>query len=339
MKTQRGNFFEDFQQGQLLRHPTPRTLTEGDVALYVALTGDRRPMHCASTFAHTFGFRRETVHDLLTFHIVFGKSVGQISLNAVANLGYADVRFTRPVFVGDTLRAESTVLGKKEVSSGKAGVVWVATRGLNQHDQEVLRYVRWVMVEKRDPATPTGAADAPEIPREVSAAELHPPDGFAATGGDWTWATGGRFFWEDYEVGEKIEHVDGMTIDETDHTSATRLYQNTAKVHFNAHQMAGSRFGKRLMYGGHVISVAYALAYNGLENVLGILAWNGGTHVSPTFAGDTLYATSEILDKQPLAGRSDVGALRVKLTASKNGPTEQVLELDMWLMCARRSRG
>jgi 2-methylfumaryl-CoA hydratase len=348
MKTQRGNFFEDFQTGQLLKHPTPRTVTDGDAALYIALTGDRRPMHCAATFAAAHGFRRETVHDLLTFHIVFGKSVGQISLNAVANLGYADVRFIRPVFAGDTLRAESKVLGKKEVSSGKAGVVWVSTRGLNQRDEEVLRYIRWVMVEKRDPATPTGAADVVETPGAVAASELAVPLGFGGMdppppGGGWViphasdtaLATGGQYFWDDYTIGERIDHVDGMTIDETDHTSATRLYQNSAKVHFNAHQMASSRFGKRLMYGGHVISVAWALAFNGLENVLGILAWNGGSHVAPTFAGDTLYAVSEIVDKQPLAGRDDVGALRIKLTATKNGPTDKVLELDLWVMTRR----
>ena len=365
MKTQRGNFFEDFQTGQLLQHPTPRTVTDGDAALYIALTGDRRPMHCAATFAAAHGFRRETVNDLLTFHIVFGKSVGQISLNAVANLGYADVRFIRPVYAGDTLRAESKVLGKKEVSSGKAGVVWVSTRGLNQRDEEVLRYLRWVMVEKRDPATPTGAADVVEVPGAVAASELVVPVGFGGASmdpsfppaphadstdvkrgtppGGWViprasdiaLATGGRYFWDDYTVGERIDHVDGMTIDETDHTSATRLYQNSAKVHFNAHQMASSRFGKRLMYGGHVISIAWALAFNGLENVLGILAWNGGSHVAPTFAGDTLYAVSEIVDKQPLAGRDDVGALRIKLTGTKNGPTDKVLELDLWAMARR----
>jgi 2-methylfumaryl-CoA hydratase len=356
-KTQRGNFFEDFHKGQLLRHPTPRTVTEGDLALYTALTGDRRPLHCASTFAQALGYARETVHDLLVFHIVFGKSVGQISLNAVANLGYADVRFLRPVYVGDTLRAESEVLGRKEVSSGKAGIVWVRTRGLNQRDEEVLRYNRWVMVEKRDPSKPTGANDAPSLPREVPASELRVPEELSGSRlGEIAWATGGRAWFDDYAVGERIDHIDGMTIDETDHTSATRLYQNTAKVHFNQHAMAASRFGKRLMYGGHVISVAYALAYNGLENSLGLLAWNGGSHVNPTFAGDTVYAWTDVLDTQPVAGRDDLGALRVRLCAAKNidpvkEPFERrtkndkgeetphpnlVLELDAWLLVARK---
>src|SRR4051794_20861587 len=107
-KSSPGNFFEDFTLGQTLVHPVPRTLNEGDAALYVALTGERRPLHCDAEFARSLGYRRETIDDLLVFHTVFGKSVGDVSLNAVANLGYADVRFQNAVYPGDTLRAEST---------------------------------------------------------------------------------------------------------------------------------------------------------------------------------------------------------------------------------------
>ncbi|NIV37446.1 MAG: hypothetical protein GWN58_50920, partial [Anaerolineae bacterium] len=83
-------------------HAIPRTLTAGDVALYTALTGSRFTLHCASPFAHRLGFPDTPVDDLLAFHVVFGKTVPDISLNAVANLGYADVRFVQPVYVGDT---------------------------------------------------------------------------------------------------------------------------------------------------------------------------------------------------------------------------------------------
>lgn len=347
-RADRGPFFEDFQRGQTIVHPTPRTVGDGDAALYLALTGDRRPLPSADTVARALGLPGRPLHDLLVFHVVFGKTVGQVSQNAVANLGYADVRFLRPVFAGDTLRAVTEVVGTRETSSGKNGIVWVRSRGLNQRDEEVLSFYRWVLVDKRG-AEPTGAADSPTLPREVPAGELRLPyalDGLPA------WASGARATWDDYQVGERIDHVDGMTLDEADHTAATRLYQNTARVHFNAHQMASSRFGKRLVYGGHVISVAYALAHNGLEAAPAILAWNGGTHVNPSFAGDTIYAWSEILAKAELAGRRDAGALRVKLSACKNvDPAREpfaarnekgeadprlVLELDLWLAAARR---
>jgi 2-methylfumaryl-CoA hydratase len=353
-KTNPGNFFEDFKAGTKLVHAVPRTITEGDQALYVGLTGDRYPLHCSAEFARSLGYARETVNDLLVFHMVFGKTVNDVSLNAVANLGYASVRFLLPVYPGDTVRSVSEVLGKKENKSGQNGVVWVKTTGTNQRGETVLEYFRWVMVNKRDAATPTGANDSPEMPPEVKPSELIVPKSLTLEKYE-TWAPGGRAFFEDYEKGERIDHVDGMTIEESEHQIATRLYQNTAKVHFDAHAAKDTRFGKRLMYGGHVISIVRALSYNGLENALAILAWNGGSHVSPTFAGDTLYAFSEVLDKADIPGRKDVGALRVRLVGVKNAdPVKEavtlkvqkdgkdvyhpnvVLDLDYWLLMPRK---
>ena len=88
------------------------------------------------------------------FHIVFGKTVPDISLNAIANLGYAECRFVAPVFAGDTLSAESEVVGLRENSNGKTGVVYVRSCGHNQNGDTVLEYVRWVMVRKRDSNAP-----------------------------------------------------------------------------------------------------------------------------------------------------------------------------------------
>src|SRR5262249_7194225 len=158
---------------------------------------------------------------------VLGKSVPDISLNAVANLGYADARFLRPVYPGDTLRAESRVLGLRETSAGNAGVVWVHTQGFNQREEPVLTYIRWVLVNKRDADTPTGAQDAPRTPEEVSAADLLPAMELQITDFDPA-VTGGRYLFDDYFPGERIYHADGMTIDDSDHTTATCLYQNTA---------------------------------------------------------------------------------------------------------------
>ena len=114
---------------------------------------------------------------------------------------------------------------------------------------------------------------------------------------------------EDYAPGERIDHVDGVTVEEAEHMIATRLYQNTAKVHFNQHSEGQGRFGRRLIYGGHVISLARALSFNGLANAFHIAAINGGRHVAPLFAGDTVFAWSEILETAALPGRDDVGAL------------------------------
>ena len=322
-KSNYGNFFEDFRIGMRIQHPVPRTIHGGDLALYIALTGDRRAMSSSTEFARSLGMPREVVHDLLAFHVVFGKTVGEVSLNAVANLGYSNVLFKRTVHPGDTLLAETEVIGLRELSNGKAGIVWVTSRGFNQKGQEVLSFHRWVMVNKRDASTRSGIDQPPKLPELVEPSQLPVPDSLNLQRfPDLQWATGGRYLFEDYQVGERIHHVDGMTIEEADHTQATRLYQNLAKVHFDQHQMASSRFGRRLMYGGHVISVAYALSYNGLENLLRMAAWNSGAHANPTFAGDTLYAWTDVLDKAEL--RNDLGALRLRLVAVKNVDPTQV---------------
>lgn len=326
-KTNPGNFFEDFRLGQVISHATPRTVTSGDVSLYTALYGSRFALASSDTFAQAIGFPSAPVDDLLAFHVVFGKTVPDISLNAIANLGYADGRFHRPVYPGDTLSATSEVIGLKENSNGKTGVVYVRSTGVNQRSEIVLDYVRWVMVRKRDEASPAPDTVVPELPDTVAVDRLIVPENLNLTDYDDV-AAGSRHRWEDYETGEKIDHVDGTTIEEAEHAIATRLYQNTAKVHFNQHTEKDGRFGRRLIYGGHIISVARALSFNGLANALRIVAVNGGRHVAPTFAGDTIYAWSEVIERQEIPGRKDLGALRLRTLAVKDIPCESFPDKD-----------
>ncbi len=316
-KTNPGNFFEDFQIGEEIIHATPRTITEGDTALYTALYGNRFAVPSSDMFAMSLGYQGAPVDDLLVFHMVFGKTVPDISLNAVANLGYAAGRFAGAVYPGDTLRSVSRVIGLKENSNGKTGVVYVHSTGVNQRDEPVLDYVRWVMVNKRDASSPAPETVVPDLDPFIGEKELMVPQGLDLSNYDTTLA-GSDFKWEDYEVGDKIDHVDGMTIEEADHMLATRLYQNTAKVHFNQHTEGAGRFGRRIVYGGHVISLARALSFNGLANAFHIVAINGGSHLNPTFAGDTIYAWSEVLGKMSVPDRQDLGALRLRMVATKD---------------------
>jgi len=316
-KNNPGNFFEDFRLGQVLKHATPRTVTAGDQALYTALYGSRFALQSSEIFAKNCGLPTVPVDDLLAFHIVFGKTVPDVSLNAVANLGYADGRFLVPVYPGDTLTSESEVVGLKENSNGKTGVVYVRTKGTNQRGETVVEYTRWVMVRKGDTAAPAPEAVLPELPASVAVEHLHVPAGLDFSGFDVA-AAGSPHCWGDYAVGEKIDHGDAMTIEEAEHQMATRLYQNTARVHFNQHVESQGRFGRRIVYGGHIISLARALSFNGLGNAVKIAAINAGSHSAPSFGGDTIYAWSEVLEKLELPGRSDLGALRLRTVASKN---------------------
>lgn len=315
-KTNTGNYFEDFRVGQQLIHATPRTVTVGDAALYTSLFGSRFPVQSSAEFARSLGLPEAPMDDLLIFHVIFGKTVADISLNAVANLGYAECRFVLPVYAGDTLAATSEVIGLKENSNGKTGIVYVRSTGTNQRGEVVASWVRWVMVRKGDEAAPAPSAVVPELASAVAVSDLTLPK---ASFDDYDFALAGSpHRWGDYEVGEQIDHVDGMTIEEAEHMMATRSYQNTAKVHFNQFTEGKGRFGRRLIYGGHVISLARALSFNGLGNASFIAAINAGAHVAPCFAGDTVHAWSEIIDKSELPGRSDCGALRVRTIATRD---------------------
>lgn len=317
VKTRPGNYFEDFRLGQEIVHATPRTVTEGDVALYTALFGSRFAINSSTQFAAGLGLDRAPIDSLLAFHIVFGKTVPDISLNAIANLGYASGRFGQPVYPGDTLSTTSTVIGLRQNRNGRTGVVYVRSTGVNQRGEMVVDYQRWVMVRKRDFNAPAPEPVVPDLPETVEASALVVP--YHLSSGDYDTAlSGSPYLWEDYEIGEQIDHVDGMTIEEAEHMLATRLYQNTARVHFNQHVEKDGRFGRRIIYGGHIISLARSLSFNGLANALTVAAINGGQHTNPTFAGDTIYAWSEILDKLVLPDHPDFGALRVRTVATKD---------------------
>ncbi len=308
-KTDPGRFFEDFRVGETLAHATPRSVSEADAALYLALTGTRFAVTSADTFAQQIGFARAPLDDFLAFHIVFGKTVPDLSINAVANLGYAQGLFGAPLHPGDTVTARSEVIGLRENSNRQTGTVYVRSIGVNQRGAAIVDYIRWVMVRKRDAGAPAPTPSVPTLADAVSPEALIVPEGLDL---------------------------------------ATRLYQNTAKVHFNQHSESKGRFGRRLVYGGHVISLARALSFNGLGNAFRIAALNGGRHVAPCFAGDTLYAWSEVLDKAELAGRRDVGALRLRTVAAKDHAGADfpdkagdayhpavVLDLDYWVLMPR----
>lgn len=352
-KTDPGNYFEDFRLGQVLAHATPRTVTSGDVALYNALYGPRFALFSSEEFAKDCGFKHGIIDPLLGFHMVFGKTVPDISLNAVANLGYAEGRFFKQLWDGITLTARSEVIGLKENSNGKTGVVYVRTTGLNEFGEPVLSYVRWVMVRKRDATAVVAEEHVPTLATAVPADQLVLPEALLDSRGldfsNYNFALAGApHAYEDYTIGEKIDHVDGMAIEEAEHAMATRLYQNTAKVHFNQYERAKDPTGRRLVYGGVVISTARALSFNGLQNAGLMLAINGGRHVNPYFAGATVFAWSEVLDKADLG--DGVGALRLRLIATKDRPCadfpdkdttgayppEVILDFDYWAAVPKR---
>ena len=336
MKANLGFFFEHYKLGQVIEHAVPRTVGAGERALYHSFYPSRYALYSSDVFAQSCGLPRSPLDDMIAFHVVFGKSVPDISLNAVANLGYAEARWLLPVYPGDTLISRSTVIGLKENSSGKTGIVWVRTEGFNQFNQTVISFVRWVMVRKNNIEAPAPQTVVPELMDVVSALDLAVPSNMNFSSYN-TVLSGSSFKFSDYFVGEVIDHIDSVTVSDAEHMMATRLWQNTAKVHFDATARSD---GRRLIYGGHIISMARALSFNGLGNAQMIAAINSGTHVNPCFAGDTIRAWSEVLDTTETANPS-VGAIRLRLVASKGVSSklrdtegkyhsDVLLDLDYW---------
>ena len=319
-KINMGNFFEDFSIGQKIVHPLPRTISDGDVSLYIAFTGSRFALHSSDTVAKQIGYDKKPIDDMLMFHLTFGKSVQDISLNAIANLGYAEMSFPNSVFVGDTVSMTSTVIGLKENSNGKSGVVYVHSIGVNQNCEEVLNFKRWVMVHKKDKETLSNINEVPTFAKTTPIADVINIPTIKTVDTD---ASGGKYFFEDYVAGERLNHPEGITIDNSDHTLATKLYQNNAKVHFNDHMMKSSPMGQRLMYGGIIISMARALSFNGLQNAQWVYAINSGAHANPTYAGDTIYAYTEVIETIEV-NREDIGLLRLRTVAIKNQVSKEI---------------
>ena len=335
-KTTAGRFFEDYTVNEVIEHAVPRTVSGGERALYHAMYPTRHALASSDEFARACGLAGSPMDELISFHVVFGKTVPDISLNAVANLGYAEARWLKPVYAGDTLRSSSQMIGLKQNSSGKNGVVWVRTTGTNQQGEAVLEYVRWVMVKKRDLEAAAPEMVIPELAKVVAADQLVLPEGLDFTDYDFTQA-GEPHRLGDYTIGEQIDHVDGVTIEEAEHMMATRLWQNTAKVHFDA---TARPDGKRLMYGGHIISLARALSFNGLANAQMIVGINAGAHANPCFAGDTVRAWSEVLEVAK-SSAPGVGLIRLRTVATKGAAFELrgedgkylpdvLLDLDYW---------
>lgn len=309
-----GPLFEDFEVGQRLTHATPRTITNAEQTTYIALTGTRHPLTSSALLAQELGYRDRPIHDLLLFNIAFGKTVPDISVNAIANLGYANIRFWQPVFSGDTISVESTVVGMRETSDGSRGVVYVTSEVYANNAQRVLSFTRWVLLPKRDPqGSRSGIATVPDLEASASPCEDHI---FLPGKEKWQQATQCGRYWDDYEPDTVIVHPYGMTIDASDHTLATKLYQNSANVHFDR-LYAGGDVDRRIVYGGHVISLCSALSYAGLENMIRITNVHKGRHVNPAYAGDTIYTVSKIQEKRTLPD-SNVGELRIEMLGYKN---------------------
>ncbi len=347
IRKKRGNFLEDFRVGQVFRHKVGKTVTEGLFNAFTEFAMTTNPLHKNLHYARRYGFRGLVVPPGLVMNVVFSQSVEDISENARANLEYIDMCFGVPVFIADTIEVTTTVLGIKPSSRDPdRGVVHVQTTGYNQDGEVVLTFQRKVQVWKgRIEASVEEAAltDIPAVSREL----VLPPYDSGRNYSELAHLTNADTYFEDFSPGDVIEHSRGRTV-MTEHMALTAMLDNTSQVHTNQFLIDQNpeRYigGKLIVYGGIPFNLCLGLSCPDVaDNSLGDIRYASGRHTGPIFAGDTVFAGTEIRDKRDFPGRSDLGVLETILRGykfvHKNDAREkmEVFYLERELAVTRRS--
>jgi len=315
-----GHFLEDFPLGAVFRHKRGKTVTDGLFTIFTDFSMTTNPLSKNLRYARAYGFDGLVVHPGLVMLVVFSQSVEDVSENARANLEYIDMRFGVPVYIGDTLESETRVLGVKVSSRDPSlGVVHVQTTGRNQDGKVVLTFQRKVQVWKRSPdAVVTEGEVAPEeIPVSLELPPYDPKRNYR----ELAHLSSDQTYFEDFNPGDVLEHSRGRVIT-TDHIMLTGILDNTSQVHCNQWMIdqQPDRFvgGQLIVFGGIPFNLCLGISSADVgDNALADVRYATGRHTAPSFAGDTVFASSEIRDKRDFPGRPDLGVLGVILRGHK----------------------
>jgi 2-methylfumaryl-CoA hydratase len=318
--TKHGRFLEEFRPGDVYRHRRGKTITEGLFAIFTDVVFTTNSLSKNRRYAQAYGFRDLVAPPGLVMNVVFSQSVEDVSENGRANLEYIDMRFGAPVCVGDTIEAESLVLGVKASSRERdRGVVHVQTTGWNQQGEVVLTYQRKVQVWKGGPDAPVAEGEVPA--REVEATLVVPA--YDPGRGYRTLAhlTSDDTYFENFHAGDVLEHYRGRVIT-TDHIMLTGMLDNTSQVHSNQWMIdqQPDRYlgGQLIVYGGIPFALCLGLASPDVgDNALGDVRYTTGRHTAPSFAGDTVFATTEVRALRDFPARPDLGILDTVLRGHK----------------------
>ena len=326
-----GNFLEDFKIGGVLRHKVGKTVNEGLLNAFTEFSMTTNPLHKNRRYAQLYGYRDLILPPGLVMAVVFSQSVEDVSENARANLEYVDMRFGAPVYVGDTIESTSVVLGVTPSSRDKSlGVVHVQTTGRNQHDQVVLTYERKVQVWKNDVdvAVAKASTEPTPVPCQLQLPAYDPALPYRTL----AHLSNGDTYFEDFTPGDVIEHSRGRTMT-SEHIALTAMLDNTSQVHCNQYMIDQNpeRFvgGQLIIFGGIPFQLCLGLSCPDVaDNSLGDLVYKTGRHSAPLFAGDTVFAATEIVAKHDFTGRPDLGVLDTILRghkfATRDGASEKV---------------
>jgi 2-methylfumaryl-CoA hydratase len=319
-----GNFLEDFEPGQVFRHHGGKTVNEGLFTLFTDFSMATNPLCKNARYARAYGYDGLVCPPGLVMLVAFSQTVEDISENARANLEYIDMRFGAPVYIGDTIEVETTCLGVRPSSSRpNLGIVHVqstARKNIGSDDEAiVMTWQRKVQVYKGDDAATVEGFEVEPNPVEC---DLWLPE--CRSDADYkslAHLSSRDSYFEDFEPGTVIEHSRARTVTD-EHIMLTGVLDNTSQVHCNQHmidvnpdQYVG---GKLIIFGGIPFVLCLGLSGPDIgDNALGDVVYRTGRHTAPLFAGDTVYAATEILGKRDHPTRPDVGLVNTQLRGYK----------------------
>ncbi|MEF8698178.1 MAG: MaoC family dehydratase [Candidatus Accumulibacter sp. UW26] len=320
-----GRYLEEFVPGQVFVHARGFTFFAAQMEAFARICMQCNPLYLNDQYARAAGFPGLLASPQMVFNVVLSLGVQNDSEKAMANLGYYDAVFLRPVHAMDTLRSLTRVIDRKVRGAGKPGIVTIQTLGINQNDEVVLQYQRKIMVAERGdrpPTTPLPASangDLSPFPW-IEEAEVRLPDFPQQWPSD---LTGPNSFFEDFPRGEVIVHANGRTITD-EHLPLTYAVGNTHPLHFDrifSAGLSGKMSGDPIVYGGLVFAWLEGLASRDVsENSAWDLGFTEGYHTQPTVSGDTLASLSRVLAAEDAPGKlaAKFGVVSFQMIGVKN---------------------
>ncbi len=322
---QYGRVLEDLEEGEVFCHPRGITIDRAFAIEFATNFMEANPLYLNEVYAKACGFKDVVVSPLMVMNVALSLGVQNDSEKAVANLGYYNVCFVKPVYPGDTLRALTKVLKREIKEGGKPGIATIRTIALNQNEELVLQYDRKIMVApvgKKSEASTIAGQPFPEM-QEPTIEMPEFPKAFPKN------LTGVRTYFEDFNVGDILVHANGRTITD-EHFAWTYRVMNTHPLHYDrlySSARTGAMSGEPIVYGGLVFAWLAGLASRDTtENALMDFGYTEGYHTQPAVSGDTVYAISRVLSTSEGPAAVSAGVVTFQLIGVKNIRAAQALE-------------
>ncbi|MCB1156234.1 MAG: MaoC family dehydratase N-terminal domain-containing protein [Leptospiraceae bacterium] len=326
-----GRYLDEFKVGEIFVHPRAFTVDRSFAQEFATTFMDANPLFLSAPYAQAHGFKDMLVSPMLVFNLALSLGVQNNSEKAVANLGYYNVQFLKPVYPGDTLSSRTKVLDIADKGKDKPGIAHVRTLCFNQNDEVVLQYERKIMINFANgkvsgPSKPgSTTANFPEkTSPQIELPELKYPSAFR----DVTWENS---YFESFKAGQVYIHANGRTISD-EHIPWTYRVGNTHPLHYDrlySMGLSGPMSGEPIVYGGLVFAWLIGLASRDIsENMLWDLGYTEGYHTQPAISGDTVTCISRILSTEDVGGKYGIpaGEVQIQFIGLKNIKAKEAFE-------------